>query len=52
MTDMVRYASQFVFLALVMAFIGYFSSRPVYQQVPDGMAQIKLSFAHGGALFG
>jgi hypothetical protein len=49
MPDVLRYAGQFLFFAALMAFIGYFSSRPIYQQVPDGMAQIKLSFAHGAA---
>jgi len=49
MPDLLRYAGQFVFLVLVMSFIGYFSNQPSYQQTPDGMAQIKLSFAHGGA---
>ncbi len=49
MRDFFRYAGQFVFLVLAMVFIGYFSSQPAYQQFPDGMAQIKMSFAHGGA---
>jgi len=49
MPDTLRYAGQFVFFVLVAAFIGYFSSQPVYHQIPDGMAQIKLSFAHGAA---
>lgn len=49
MHNVLRYAGQFVFLAAIMAFIGYFSSRPVYRQAPEGMAQIKLSFAHGAA---
>ena len=38
---------QVVFLTAVVAFIGYFSANPVYRQTPEGMAQIKLSFAHG-----
>lgn len=49
MPDFFRYAGQFVFFVGVVAFIGYFSSQPIYQQIPDGMAQIKMSFAHGGA---
>jgi len=49
MPDAVRYAGQAVILACAMAFIGYFSSNPVYRQVPEGSAQIKLSFAHGAA---
>ena len=49
MPDFLRYAGQFVFFVGAAAFIGYFSSQPAYQQMPDGMAQIKMSFAHGGA---
>ncbi len=49
MPDFLRFAGQVVFLAAVAVFIAYLSQNPVYQQVPDGMAQIKLSFAHGGA---
>lgn len=49
MPDIMRYAGQIVFVVLAMAFIGYFSSQPAYEQFPAGMAQIKLSFAHGGA---
>ena len=49
MPDVLRYIGQAVFLAAVGVFIAYFSQTPIYQQVPDGMAQIKLSFAHGGA---
>lgn len=48
MANPLRIMGQLGFLAAVMVVIGYFSNRPVYQQVPDGMAQIKLSFAHGG----
>ncbi len=47
--DPLKIAGQALVLAALMAVIGYFSNRPVYRQVPDGMAQIKLSFAHGGA---
>lgn len=49
MPDIFRYTGQFVFFVLISAFVGYFSSHPVHQQMPDGMAQIKLSFAHGAA---
>ncbi len=49
MRELFKYAGQFVFLVFTMVFIGYFSSQPTYQQFPDGMAQIKMSFAHGGA---
>lgn len=44
-----QYLGQFAILAALMAAIGYFSNRPVYNQAPAGVAQIKLSFAHGGA---
>jgi len=49
MPDIARYAGQFLFFAAVAAFTGYFSSQPVYRQIPEGMAQIKISFAHGAA---
>jgi hypothetical protein len=49
MAEIIRYAGQIAFFAFMAIVIGYFSSRPVYRQVPDGMAQIKLSFAHGAA---
>jgi hypothetical protein len=47
MPEVLRYAGQFVFFAMIAAFVGYFSNRPIYHQFPDGMAQIKLGFAHG-----
>ena len=49
MDNMLRYAGQVLVFAVVAAAIGYLSSRPLYRQFPDGMAQIKLSFAHGAA---
>ncbi len=49
MHKVMRYAGQGLFFALVAAFVGYFSSKPTYRQMSDGMAQIKLSFAHGAA---
>ena len=49
MPSPLQYAGQFTFYALLAAFTGYFASHPVYRQVPEGMAQIKLSFAHGGS---
>ena len=49
MPSVLQYIGQFVFFAVFCVFIGYFSNQPVYQQIPDGMAQIKLSFAHGAA---
>ena len=49
MPDVLKYAGQVLILACLMAFVGYFSSNPVYHQAPEGTAQIKLSFAHGAA---
>jgi hypothetical protein len=40
---------QSAFYAAVAAVIGYFAAHPVYRQVPDGEAQIKLALQHGGA---
>lgn len=44
-----RYGGQILFLIGFMAFIGYFSHRPAISRIPEGTAQIKMSFAHGGA---
>ncbi|MCP4071530.1 MAG: hypothetical protein GY742_07285 [Hyphomicrobiales bacterium] len=49
MPDIFRYAGQFLFFAIIAVFVGYFSNQPVYRQFPDGMAQIKLGFAHGAS---
>jgi len=40
---------QAVAFAVVAAFVGYFAAHPVYHQVPEGDAQIKLALLHGGA---
>lgn len=48
MPDVAKYAGQAVFYALIAVVIGYLSASPAYRQFPDGMAQIKLSFRHGG----
>jgi hypothetical protein len=50
MRDAIRYAGQALFYALFAAAIGVFASWPLYHQVPEGSAQIKLSFTHSGAL--
>ncbi|MGI9483097.1 MAG: hypothetical protein ACR2OR_12155 [Hyphomicrobiales bacterium] len=47
MLSALKLIGQAVFLAAIVAFIGYFSANPVYRQTPEGLAQIKLSFAHG-----
>jgi hypothetical protein len=49
MFSSVRYAGQALFYALFAAAIGGFASWPVYHQVPENTARIKLSFNHGGA---
>jgi len=48
MPSPLQYLGQALFLAAVAAGIGYLSAAPAYHQVSDGMAQIKLSFRHGG----
>lgn len=47
MDKLLRYGAQALFFALLMVFVGWFASRPVYTQFPPDQAQIKLSFAHG-----
>ncbi len=47
MVRLLQFAGQGVFYAMVAVLIGYFATTPVYQQFPEGMAQLKLSFAHG-----
>lgn len=49
MPDVTSYLGQGLVYLLAAAGIGYLSSRPVYHQVPDGMAQIKMSLSHGAA---
>ena len=49
MHSVLKYAGQGVFFLLAALFTGYLASQPVYRQVPEESAQIKLSFAHGGA---
>ncbi len=48
MNSLFRYSGQMLFFALAAALTGYFTTRPVYHQVPQGEAQIKLLIAHGG----
>jgi hypothetical protein len=47
MREVLRYAGQVLFYALIAGVIGYFSSRPLYVSMAQNMAQIKLSFSHG-----
>ena len=48
MPDFVRYAGQIAFYAAFAAAIAVFASWPIYHQVPEGSAQIKLAFNHSG----
>jgi hypothetical protein len=49
MPRVIQYAGQIVFYAAIAALTGYLASFPRYEQFPEGLAQIKLSFAHGAA---
>ena len=49
MPSALMFAGQAVVFAVVAAFVGYFAAHPVYHQVPEGDAQIKLALQHGGA---
>jgi hypothetical protein len=49
MLNPLKYLAQALVFAVAAVFIGYFSASPVYRQLPEGMAQIKLSFRHGAA---
>ena len=48
MSDPLRFAGQAVFYAVCAAAIGYLSTNPVYRQVAEGQAQIKLALSHSG----
>lgn len=47
MVRILQLAGQGLIYAAAAALIGYFAALPVYQQFPEGQAQLKLSFAHG-----
>jgi hypothetical protein len=47
MVRLLKFAGQGVIYAAAAILVGYFASNPVYQTFPEGMAQLKLSFAHG-----
>jgi hypothetical protein len=49
MPDFARYTGQILFYAAFTVAVGAFASWPSYHQVPEGSAQIKLSFNHSGA---
>jgi hypothetical protein len=48
MPSILAWAGQAAVYAAAAAVVGYFASSPAYQQVPEGLAQIKISFRHGG----
>ena len=47
MFRLLQFVGQGLIYAAAAVLIGYFATAPVYQQFPEGMAQLKLSFAHG-----
>lgn len=49
MPSPLQFAAQAVVFAIAAALTGYFAANPLYRQTPEGLAQVKLSFAHGGA---
>ncbi len=48
MNAALRYLGQAAAYGLFAAFIGYFAAAPAYTYRPPEMAEIKLSFSHGG----
>jgi len=48
MPNYMKFAGQALFYGAFVAVIGAFSAWPIYRQMPEGTAQIKLSFNHGG----
>lgn len=45
----VRYSGQAILYALFAAFVGYFSSQPVYRHLEPDQGLLRLSFRHAGA---
>lgn len=53
MTSITKYIGQAVAYALLMAFVGYFSTSPAYTYVdPQKKSVVKLSLAHAGKIIG
>jgi hypothetical protein len=48
MPNILQYAGQGLFYTAVAAIAGYFAANPVWREVPEGEAQIKLAVSHGG----
>jgi hypothetical protein len=49
MPSFLQVAGQSAFYTAIAAAVGYLSASPVYRQVPEGLAQIKLALQHGGS---
>ncbi len=50
MPNALRYLAQAVFYGAFAAFIGFFSTSPAYQHLPDSAALLRLSFSHPAKL--
>lgn len=48
MFQLITIFKQVIFFGLFISVVGIFSSRPVYQHLPPGMAVVKVSFSHAG----
>jgi hypothetical protein len=48
MPDVMQFLGQGLVYAALAAGVGFLSSSPDFRQFPEGQAQIKLSFRHGG----
>ena len=49
MVKPVAIIGQIVLYGAFAAFIGYFSTNPIYRQIPDDVALVKLSMSHLGS---
>lgn len=52
MSAILKYAGQGVAYALMMAFVGYFSTSPAYTHLDPELSVIRVSFSHAGKLVG
>lgn len=49
MSEFLRYAGQAIVYAGLMALVGIFADTPAYRHFPEGLALVKLTFAHGAS---
>ncbi len=49
MSNILRYSGQAFVYACMAAVLGYFANSPTYENFPADKAELKISFAHGGA---